>query len=462
MPTHVSRAPQGALFSGHDLFVLIVPLLVEQVLNTTVGIADSMMIASVGEAAVSGVSLVDSVMILINNVFAALATGGAVVSGQFLGMCSAERAEQAGNQLVLFSAAAGAAVSLLLYLLSGFILGTVFGAIEPDVYAHARTYLLIVTLTAPFVAVYSAGAALFRTMGNSRVSMLISLIMNVVNIAGNAVLIFGLKWGVAGAAIPTLCSRILAAVLVLRLLYRADPSIPIRLHPEQLRRFDGGLIRRILGIGIPNGLENSMFQLGKILMLSLVSTFGTASIAANAVGTTVCTFQSLPGAAMGLAMVTVIARCVGAGDYAQVRYYTRRLMGICYGAMIVLNAAILLALPGITWLYHLSDETARLASIVLTIHGSFCMLIWPLSFTLPNTLRAAGDVRFCMLVAIVSMWVFRVGGGWLLATAGGFGMVGVWMAMILDWCFRTVLFVHRYRGDRWQRPSCSAAPTKPE
>lgn len=445
------RAPRGSLFSGHDLLVLIVPLFIEQFLNTTVGMADSMMIASVGEAAVSGVSLVDSVMILINNIFAALATGGAVVAGQFLGMRDPDRAEQAGNQLLLFTAVLGAAVSVLLYLLSGFILGTVFGAIEPDVYAYAHTYLFIVALAAPFIAVYNAGAALFRTMGNSRISMTVSLIMNAVNICGNAVLIFGLRMGVAGAAIPTLLSRVLASFLMIQLLRRGDPSLPIHLRPADLRRFDGGLIRRILYIGIPNGLENSMFQLGKIMMLSLVSTFGTVSIAANAVGSTVCTFQSLPGTAIGLAMVTVIARCVGADDFEQVRFYTRRLMAVAYGAMIVFNSLILLSLPVITWLYHLSDETARLATIVLTIHGVFCMIIWPLSFTLPNALRAANDVKYCMIVAIFSMWVFRVGGGYLLATLGGFGMVGVWMAMILDWAFRTVCFVHRYRGEKWQR-----------
>lgn len=449
MRAQTALKPENRLFSRHDLSALIWPLICEQILTITVGVADSMMIASVGEKAVSGVSLVDSVMVLIINVFAALATGGAVVAGQALGRRDMREACRAGNQLILFAGVAGVGVMALMYLLRPFILHVVFGNIEPAVYEHANTYLLIVAASIPFIALFNAGAALFRIIGNSGISMITSLIMNVVNVGGNAILIYGLRWGVAGAAVPTLISRVVAAAMILTLLYR--PDLNIRLIPEEIKRFDGALIRKILYIGVPNGLENSMFQLGKILMISVVTTFGTASIAANSVGSTLCTFQCLPGIVIGLALVTVSSRCVGAGDYEQVRYYTRRLLGITYAAMIALNAVILLSLPAILSLYRFSAETTALAQAALTIHGTFCMLIWPLSFTLPNTLRAAGDVRFCLGVAVVSMWMLRVVGGYLLATAGGMGMLGVWVAMILDWVFRTVFFVLRYRGHRWER-----------
>lgn len=449
MQAGIQTPSEGRLFSRHDLAALILPLICEQLLTITVGVADSMMIATVGEAAVSGVSLVDSVMVLIINVFAALATGGAVVAGQALGQRDEREACRAGNQLILFAGAAGVGVMLLLYLLRPFILNVVFGRIEADVYAHADIYLRIVAASVPFIALFNAGAALFRTMGNSAVSMMTSLIMNIINIGGNALLIFGLKWGVVGAAVPTLVSRIAAAAIILGLLYR--PDLNIRLIPEQLHRFDGSLVRKILYIGVPNGIENSMFQLGKILMIGVVTTFGTASIAANSVASVICSFQSLPGIAIGLALVTVVSRCVGAQDYAQARAYTRKLVGLAYAAMIALNTAILLALPAILSLYGFSEETTALARAALTIHGAFCMVIWPLSFTLPNALRASGDVRYCLIVASVSMWTIRVGGGYLLATAGGLGMLGVWVAMIVDWAFRTVFFCWRYRGHKWER-----------
>lgn len=439
---------RGYLFSNHDLLRLIIPLVIEQLLAVTVGMADTIMIAAVGESAVSAVSLVDSINILLINIFAALATGGAVICGQFLGKRQQKRACLAADQLVLFTTGSAILVMAAMYLGKGWILNTVFGHIEPDVMEQANTYIMIVTASIPFIALYNSGAALFRTMGNSKISMLTSLIMNGINITGNAVLIYGLKMGVAGAAIPTLVSRVVAAVVIYLLIRNpkllVHTSTPVVLKPEFT------FIRKILYIGIPNGLENSMFQLGKILVLSLVSGFGTASIAANAVGNNIATFQCLPGIAVGLALITVISRCVGAGDYQQARYYNHKLVSIAYGCMVLVNVLIFFLLPAILHAFHLSDLTYEYARQILLYHGGMCILIWPLSFSVANTLRAANDVKFTMIVSILSMWIFRIGFSYLLGKNLGMGLFGVWVAMTVDWAVRALLFAIRYRGKKWE------------
>ena len=318
------RTPEGYLFDNQSLKALIVPLVIEQILSIAVGAADTMMVSSAGEAAVSAVSLVDNVFVLLINLFAALATGGAVISGQYLGRRRPDVAQKAAEQLILFTSVFSVLIMALTSFFRSFILNVVFGKIEADVMSGCTTYLMIVAASIPFIALYNTGAALFRAMGDSRTAMFTALFMNGINLIGNSILIFGLKMGVAGAAIPTLISRIAAAILILSLLRNPKKIIHVSI-PFPLR-FDFPLLKKILGIGIPNGLENSMFQLGKILVLSMVSGFGTASIAANAVSNTIGQFQILSGAAIGFAVLTVSARCVGAGSYEQVRYYTRKLL----------------------------------------------------------------------------------------------------------------------------------------
>lgn len=435
------------LFSNKQLKQLIIPLLIEQLLSVTVGLADSMMIASVSEAAVSAVSLVDTVMILLINIFAALATGGAVVSGQYIGRGSSEKACKAADQLVLFILVLSLGITFLVYGGRNFLLQSVFGKIEPEVMANAQTYLLIVSASIPFIGLYNGGAALFRAMGDSKTPMKTSIFMNVINIGGNAILIYGMKIGIAGAAVPTLCSRIFSAFLILVLLRRQNQEIHLSSKP--IFRFEGHTIRRILHIGIPNGLENSMFQVGKILVLSLVAGFGTSSIAANAVSNTVATFQVLPGSAIGMAILTVCAQCVGAGDYDQVRYYTKKLLKMVYLFLFLVNILILLCLPGIVWIYQLSEETSRITKEILIYHGICCSTIWPLSFSLPNTLRAANDVRFTMWISILSMWLFRIVFSYILGQNLGWGVFGVWVAMTIDWLFRAICFIIRYSKGKW-------------
>lgn len=436
------------LFSNRELANLIGPLVIEQLLAVFVGMADSIMVANVGEAAVSGVSLVDNIMILIINIFAALATGGAVVAGQYIGRKDEKSACKAATQLVWFVSLSAVAIMILVYLGKDIILNQVFGHITAEVKGHADIYLLIVTASIPFIALYNGGAAIFRAMGNSQVSMRVSLLMNAINVTGNAILVFGLRIGTAGVAIPTLISRMVAAIVITVLLCNQTRI----LHIERTLkiRFDGRMIRKILAIGVPNGLENSMFQLGKILVLSLVSTFGTYAIAANAVSNAIALFQILPGMAISLAITTVISQCVGANDYEQVHYYLKKLLAIIYVAMVGTVALIFLALPLILKAYNLSDQTAAAATNIIHFHGISAMIIWPLSFALPAAYRAAGDAKACMYTSIVSMWIFRIGFSYLVGKYMGLGVFGVWVAMVIDWVVRAICFIIWYFNGKWK------------
>lgn len=439
---------QKYLFSNQDLKKLIIPLFIEQFLAIFVGLADSIMVASVGEAAVSAVSLIDTIMVLLINIFTALATGGAIVAGQAIGRKKHEDGCEAVEQTLLFSVIFSVVIMVLVYACKWFILHIVFGKIEPDVMSNCNTYLLIVTCSIPFLAVYNVGAAMYRAMGDSKTPMLMSLAMNGMNLVGNAILLYGLGFGVEGAAIPTTVSRVFAGVWMV---YRIRDTRKI-LHARTIVgiRIKWKVLKKILHLGIPYSLENSMFQLGKILVLSLVSSFGTSSIAANAVANSVCNFAILGGMSMGYALSAVSAQCVGAGDYEQVRYYTRKLLKFSYVSLILMNMIIVLALPFIIFIYNLSPETGQMAKEIITYHAVCAVLIWTLAFTLPNTLRAANDVSFCMWVSIISMWTFRIGFSFILAKYFSMGVFGVWVAMTIDWFVRMLFFVFRYRGTKWE------------
>ena len=439
------------IFSKKNLIALIIPLMIEQLLAVSVGIADSIMVASVGEAAVSGVSLVDAINILLINVFAALATGGAVVAGQYIGNNKSDKAKIAGEQLIVFVSIISLCIMALMLAGRSFILKIVFGAIDPDVSSYAKTYMTIVFFSIPFIAIYNSGAALFRTMGNSKVTMNTSIIMNGINVIGNAILIYGFKMGVAGVAIPTLVSRAVAAIIIIILL--RDETLIINIRQYFKFKFDRLMIKNILRVGVPNGIENSMFQLGKILLLSVVSGFGTSSIAANAVANTVTGFQMLPAAAIGLGLITVISQSVGANDYEQARYYTKVLHKYAYLSLIVVNALVFLATPLILKAFNLSPETTIMARKVIIFYGIHCCIVWPLAFTLPNALRASNDARFTMIISVASMWITRIGMGIFFAKVMNFGMFGVWMGMWCDWYVRALFFVIRFIGNKWERIS---------
>ena len=437
------------LFSNADLKKLIWPLVLEQVLSITVGLADTIVVSSVGEAAVSGVSLVDMLNVLIINIFSALATGGAVVVAQLLGARDRKRACDASRQLYLVVIAISLGMAVLVMLLRTPLLRLLFGSIEDDVMDSALTYLTVSVFSYPVLAVYNAGAALFRAQGNSRISMLIAGLINIINLIGNSVLIFVLDWGVAGAALSSVFSRGVAAVVITVLLLHPGHTVTLRTGTRF--RPDFSLIRRILQIGVPNGLENSLFQLGRILVVSIIALFGTTQIAANAVANNLDAVAVIPGQAMSLAMITVIGQCIGAGDTAQARYMAKKLLKITYiinGACCLLTMA---ATPLVLRIYSLSPEALSLGMTLIFIHNGCAALIWPASFTLPNVLRAANDVRYPMICSVASMMLLRLASGYALAVMFGLGAIGIWIAMVGDWLCRTICFALRFHGTRWLR-----------
>ncbi len=436
------------IFSNKDLKKLIIPLVLEQALAITVGMADTMMISSVGEAAVSGVSLVDMFNNLIISILAALATGGAVVTSQFIGASRREEACRSAKQLLWVNALITLGISALVIAGHRLILNLFFGRIEEDVMQNAIRYLIISALSFPFLAVYNACAALFRSMGNSRITLKVSVLMNVINVGGNALCVFGLKMGVAGVAVPSLVSRA-AAGLCLYLALR-NPDNLIHLNRGRFR-FEWGMIKKILYIGIPSGIENGIFQLGRVIVVSIIAGFGTAQIAANGVANSLDSMGCIVGQGMNLAMITVIGQCVGAGDLAQVRLYTKKLLLITYGATAVINSLILLFLHPILGLYGLGEEAAQLAWLLVMIHDGLAMLLWPASFVLPNMLRACNDVRFTMVIAIFSMITFRIGLSLVFGVHMGMGAVGVWIAMVVDWIFRVCCFAGLYFTGAWKK-----------
>lgn len=436
------------MFSRKQLIRLIIPLMIEQILAVTVGMAGMVMVASAGEAAVSGVSLVDTLNLLLISLFAALATGGAVVSAQYLGHKELQMACKSANQLLLSATVISLIITVISLIANNMILKIICGNVEAEVFNNARKYFYITALSFPFLAIYNSCAALFRAMGNSRISMKVSLIMNVINIIGNAILVFGFHLGVVGVAIPALVSRAVAAVIIFSLI--SSKEYPIHVGHIFHLGYDWAMIKRILNIGIPNGLENSLFQIGKILVQGIVAGFGTSAITANAVASTIASFENIPGTAIGLAMITIVGQCIGANDHQQAKEYTVKLMKITHLIMFAVSLTVVLFRVPIVSIYQISQGTSSIAIQLIVYHSICSVFIWPSSFALPNALRAANDVRFTMIIAIISMWVWRIGFSYILAINFDLGVLGVWIAMTVDWLFRAICFLVRFVSGKWK------------
>lgn len=436
------------MFTRKDLVRLLWPLVVEQILAVTIGMADTVMVAGEGEAAVSGIALVDSINVLLINIFSALATGGAIVASQYIGRDDMDNASVAAKQLLYVVAILSSLIMVLCLLFGSGLLDLLFGDVEAAVMDNSRVYFVLSAVSYPFLGIYNVGAALFRAMNNSRVSMFTSVLMNAVNIGGNALLIFVFQMGVAGAGTATLVSRALGAVIMVILIVRPSHRIYIRRlwKPE----FHWKMVQNILKIGVPNGLENGMFQVGKILVQGLVAGFGTAAITANAIANTVVSVPLLPGSAIGLGLITVVGQCIGAGRYDEARRYMLRLTGIAAAGISVLNLLLFFVLDPVIQLYHPSEVTYGLAWEIIVAHSIVSSLLWALAFVLPNGLRAANDVRFTMITSILSMWIFRIGFSYLLAVGLQMGLLGTWLAMFIDWVARVIAFMVRFLRGKWK------------
>lgn len=434
-------------FTGKQLWALILPLIIEQFLGIFVGMADTMMVANAGEAAVSGVSLVDSLNVLLVVVFVALTTGGSVIISQNLGARNYSDALKSSQQLLLSTVSISLVMTIIAFIGNEWLLHLIFGNVAPDVMKNARIYFFILAFSYPFLAIYNSCAAIFRAMGNSKISMTASLVMNLLNVCGNAWMVFYFHMGAAGVALSSLAARIFAAVFLLFILRQPGHRISVRTYSIH---FDTSIIRKLLYIGVPSSIETSIFQIGKLLVLSIVAGFGTSATTANAVSNSLSQFALIPAAAIGTAMITISGQCIGANAYDSAVSYTKKLLLLSHGILAVTNLIMFFACPYLLPLYSLTPETLKTAVLLIRIHSIGAIFLYPESFMLTNTLRAAADVKYPMIVSILSMWIWRVGFSYILGIYFHIGVSGVWIAMLSDWLCRGICFSLRFRSGVWK------------
>lgn len=447
------------IFTRKEISKIVLPILLQNLLGIAIGMIDSMMVSNKGEAAFAGVSLVGSLDTVLITLFSALTAGGSVVLAQAMGRKDREYACDAAKQMLYVTTLTATAISVVVLILRTPILHLLFGDVEVSVMDSAKAYFFFIALSFPFLAIeYCVGATL-RAQGDSMTSLKVSMLMNLLNIGGNALLIYALDLGAAGAAIATLFSRVIGAAIKLFIIHKKS----LYIHIRQLLHYrpNGAAIKAILRIGVPNGIENTMFQFGRLMTSSLVSSLGTTAIAANAAALSLANLQYTSGGAIQSAMVAVVGRCVGAEKKEQTKHYAWYLLGLGYAIVGTVAISLCVFATPLLHLYGLSGETSEVARRLLIYHGVFSVFLWPIGFCLPPAFRAASDVKFTMVISTFSMWAFRVALGYVMAleTVSVFGVfsfpglnmgvMGVWVAMTVDWVFRSVLLFWRFISGRW-------------
>lgn len=437
------------LFSNRNLRDLIVPLIIEQLLILLVGIADTLMVSYAGEAAVSGVSLVNQLNTVFILVFTALASGGAVVASQYVGNKDKKNGVLASSQLVMITTLISVVLMVVAIVFRRELLTLLFGRVENEVMQACLTYLIISAFSFPALAIYNSCAGLFRSMSKTKTIMYVSIIMNVINVIGNFIGIFVLHAGVAGVAYPSLISRVIAAVILLVISLNKNNTIYVRI--KDIFRWSQEMIRRILKIAIPNGIENGLFQLSKVALSSIVAMFGTSQIAANGVAQSFWSMAALFCLAMGPAFITVIGQCMGAGDIEAADYYMKKLLRITYLGGIIWNVAFFIVTPLILQLYSLSSDTIYMIIILCLIHNVFNALLCPIASSLSNGLRACGDVKYTMYTSIFSTVVCRVILSIIFGIWMNLGVIGIALAMVGDWAIKSAFIAKRYYQGKWKQ-----------
>ncbi|MBD5530790.1 MAG: MATE family efflux transporter [Lachnospiraceae bacterium] len=437
------------LFSDKELKKMIVPLFLEQLLVMFVGLADTLIISYAGEAAVSGVSLVNQFNTIFIYLFTALSSGGAVVISQYIGRQERERAGESASQLLLFSTLFSVVVMAAVLIGNEAMLRLLFGKVEQPVMDACITYLRISAYSYPAIAVYNAGAAVYRSLGKTNVTMYLSVISNAINVIGNVIGVFVLRAGVAGVAWPSFLARVFSAVAITFLCFQKKNEVVYR--KKWIFRWNNGLMRSILNVAVPNGVENGIFQLVKVALSSIVALFGTYQIAANGVAQSIWSMAALAGVAMGPAFITVIGQCMGNSDIEGAEYYFKKLTKLTLFISAAWNLLIFLLTPVILLFYSLSPETKRLVILLVLIHNVFNAVAYPFSGALSNGLRAAGDVKYTMVVSVVSTIAIRLLLSYLLGIVMQMGVVGIALAMVCDWVIRAILFIRREKSGTWKK-----------
>ncbi|NBH15480.1 MATE family efflux transporter [Lachnospiraceae bacterium] len=439
---------QTELFSNRKLKKMVIPLFLEQLLVMLVGLCDTLIISYAGEDAVSGVSLVNQFNTIFIYLFTALASGGAVVISQYIGRKEMEHAGEAASQLLAFSTIFSVIIGAAVLIGNRALLSLLFGRVSGSVMEACITYLKISAYSYPALAVYNSGAAVYRSLGKTDVTMYLSVFSNIVNVAGNVIGVFVLNAGVAGVAWPSFLARTFSAVAITVLCFQKKSEVSYRFR--WIFRWNGGLMKSILNIAVPNGAENGIFQLVKVALSSIVALFGTYQIAANGVAQSIWSLAALAGVAMGPAFITVIGQCMGSRNTEAAEYYFRKLTKMTVLISSVWNVLIFLLTPIFLKIYSLSPETKQLVIWLVLIHNVFNAIAFPFSGALSNGLRAAGDVKFTMYVSILSTVAVRLLLSYLLGIIWNLGVIGIAVAMVCDWILRAVVFAWREKTGKWK------------
>lgn len=435
------------LYNNLDLRKLLIPIIVEQLLSSLMGTADTMMVSNIGSAAISAVSLVDSINILVIQALSALSAGGAILCSQYLGSKNQKEANCSAQQVLFVMVVLSVMLSAFCLIFRDPLLRLIFGEVEPDVMTNSQTYFLFTLLSFPFIGLYDAGASIMRSQNNSRNPMIISVISNFMNIAGNAILIFGFQMGVEGAAISTLVSRIFCAVVVIWQLRSENAPISIRNYFSI--RPDFHLIKKILFIGIPSGIENSMFQFGKLAIQSTVSTLGTVAIAAQAMTNILENLNGIAAIGIGIGLMTVVGQCLGANRKDEAIYYIKKLSWLAEAVVIASCLLVFALTKPITIIAGMESASAKLCLSMVTFITIVKPLSWVLAFIPPYGMRSAGDVKFSMITSCCTMWLCRVSLCIYLCRVWGFGPIAVWIGMFCDWTLRAIIFSIRFHSGKW-------------
>jgi len=440
---------KNLLYPTKTMFALLIPIVIEQFLNSFMGMMDTMMVSNVGSEAISAVSLVDSINNLIIQIFAAMATGAAIICSQYLGSGKQDVSNKAAKQVVLTVLTISLSLTLFGLILRRPLLRLIFGRIEEGVMVQAQTYFLITVLSYPFLALFNAGAAFFRAGGNSKFPMKVSVVSNFINIFGNALLIFGLHMGVAGAALATLVSRIFSAVVIFSFLRKPAQAIVVRDYLAI--RPDMSLIWKILAIGIPSGIENGMFQFGKLAIQSTVSTMGTQAIAAQAMANIMESVNGIAGVGVGIGLMTMVGQAMGAGRKEEAKYYIVKCTQLGLAGILISCLFVLGICKPVTWLAGMEQVSAQMCFEMVTAITIAKPLFWAFSFIPAYGMRAAGDVRFSMITSTVTMWCLRVALCVFLVKEFHMGPMAVWYGMFTDWAVRGIVFFCRFKSGRWMK-----------
>lgn len=435
------------LFSNRDLRILLIPLVIEQILNALMGTVDTMMVSNVSSSAISAVSLVDSINVLVIQVFSALAAGGTIICSQYMGQKDIKNATKTAQQLVMIVTVISVIITAICVVGQVPILRLVFGQVEASVMRDSEIYFLYTALSFPFIGIFNAGSSVFRAQENTRLPMVVSVISNVMNVMGNAILIFGFHMGVAGAAISTLVSRVFCAVVIMWYLRMPRQEIVVR---DYLKiRPHGKRIKMLLTVGIPTGIENGMFQFGKLAIQSTVSTLGTAAIAAQAMTNILENMNGIAAMGIGIGLMTIVGECIGAGRRDEAIYYTKKLSWIAEVVVVVSCILVYLLAEGITKVGGMEPESAKLCLFMMGWITVVKPLVWVLAFIPAYGMRAAGDVKFSMILSCISMWICRVSLCIFLCRVMGFGPIAVWIGMFTDWTVRGIVYMIRFHNRKW-------------